>query len=124
MGARGEGTIQAGEREVPVLFTNRAIAKAETALGCSILKVANGFADGQSGIRDVAILLCTGMEAARRDARAGGRAITPDDAYEVLDEAGFSVVAEIVMLAISDVLAYGVDEGGNRSADGETDPNV
>ena len=123
MGARGEGTIQAEGREVQVLFTNRAIAKAETALGRSILDVANGFADGQSGIRDVAMLLLAGMEAARRDARAGGRAFVIDDAYDVLDEAGFSVVAEVVMLAISDVLAYGVDADGNRPAGGEADPN-
>lgn len=119
MGARGEGTILAEGREVQVLYTNRAIAQAERALGRSILDVAQGFAEGQSGVGDVAVLLRAGMEAHRRDARVGGRAITVDDAYGVMDDAGFPAVSEVVMLAISDVLSYGVD----ASPDGETAPN-
>lgn len=106
MGARGEGTIQAGDREVSVLFTNRALADAEKAIGRGIIGVAQGFQDGRSGVGDVAHLLQAGMEAARRDERRGGRSVTIQDAYEVLDKAGFTAVANAVMLAVAAVLEY------------------
>jgi len=105
-GARGEAIVQAEDREVRVLFTNRALAEAESAMGKSVIGVAQGFADGASGISELAHLLRAGMEAARRDGREGGRALTLNDAYAVLDEAGFAAVAEPVMLAIANVLAY------------------
>lgn len=111
-GARGEATIQAGDREVRVLFTNRAIAEAEEQADKSIIEISQGYADGKSGIRELAVLLRAGMEAARREARIGGRPISMPAAYEVLDTAGFTAVAEAVMMAVAAVLSYGTDMAG------------
>ena len=116
MGARGEGVILAGTDEVRVLFTNRALANAEQQLGKSVLGVAQGFVNGTSGISDLAQLLRAGMEAARHDAREARRAISLNEAYAVLDESGFSAVAEVVMMAVADVLSYGTSE--------DEDPNL
>jgi hypothetical protein len=123
MSARSEGTIQANgadgrPTEVTVLFTNRALAEAEAAIGRGIIGVAQGFRDGRSGVGDVAQLLRAGMEAARRDQRRGGRVVTLLDAYRVLDEAGFTAVAEVVMTAVAEVLGY-----SGEKAEEEADPN-
>ena len=109
-GARGEATIQAGEREVHILFTNRALARAEGLIGKSVIGVAQGFAEGTTGVGDIAYLLQAGMEAARRDARAGGGVVTLTDAFQVLDEAGFSVVTAAVMEAVGAVLSFGTED--------------
>lgn len=109
-GARGEAIISAAEREVRILFTNRALAEAEAQIGRSIIAVAQGFADGSSGITETAHLLRTGMEAARRDAGEGGRAISLVDAYAVLDEVGFAPVVTAVCEAVAAVLSYGAGE--------------
>jgi hypothetical protein len=105
-GARGEGIIQLDDREVAILFTNRALAQAEKAMGKSVLGVVGGLADGQAGVGDAAHLLQAGMEAARRDARAGGRPVTLDDAYEVMDQAGFSESITVVVSAVAAVISY------------------
>lgn len=105
-GARGEATILAGEREVRLLFTNRALAEVEGALGRSIIAVAQGLADGSCGITEAAHLLRAGMEAARRDAGEGGR-VGIGDAFGVLDEAGYGPVVLAVSEALTAVLAYG-----------------
>lgn len=117
-GARGEATIHSGDREVQVLYTNRALAEAERVLGKSIIHVVQGFADGSSGVTDIVHVLHAGMKAARRDARERGPTITLDAAYQVLDEAGFAIVAAAVMEAVAAVLSYGPDE------EGEPDPNA
>jgi len=111
-GARGEATIQAGEQEVHILFTNRALAEVETQLKRSIIAVAQGFADGTAGVTEIVHLLRVGMEAAQRDARAGGR-VTLSDAFEVLDEAGFTAVTVAVMEAVSAVLSFGTEQVPN-----------
>lgn len=113
MAIRAEKTIQLPDREVRVLYTNRALAEAEKITGKSILFVAKGFADQTSGVEDLASLLRAGMEAARRDAKSGTTPITQNDAYAVLDEAGFSVVAESVITAIAEVLSFGGHESKN-----------
>lgn len=119
-GARGEATIHLSDREVSVLYTNRALAEAEGALGKSIIQVVQGFADGSSGISDIAHVLHAGMKAARRDAGPGekGPPVTLDTAYQVLDEAGFATVAAAVMEAVAAVLSYGPGE------EEEADPNA
>jgi len=110
-GARGEAIIRSDDGgEVEVLFTNRALATAEKFLGRSIIGIAQGFSDGESGITEVVKLLQVGMEAARRDARIGSRAVTLNDAFAVLDEAGFATVAAAVMEAVAAVLSYGPGE--------------
>ena len=112
-GARGEATIQAGEREVHILFTNRALAEAEGQIGKSVIGVAQGFAEGTAGISDIAYLLRAGMEAVRRDVRAGGKVVTLNDAFQVLDEAGFTAVTVAVMEAVSAVLSFSGDQDPN-----------
>jgi phosphatidylserine/phosphatidylglycerophosphate/cardiolipin synthase-like enzyme len=118
-GARGETTIQAGEDEVRVLFTNRALAAAERQLNRSILGVVQGFADGTSGVTETVHVLRAGMEAARRDAREAGRPVTLNAAYDVLDTAGFAAVAAAVMEAVAAVLGY---DGADEKPD--DDPNA
>ena len=112
-GARGEATIQAGEREVHILFTNRALADAEGQIGKSVIGVAQGFTEGTTGIGDIAYLLRAGMEAARRDARAGGKVVTLNDAYQVFDAAGFTAVSVAVMEAVSAVVSFSGDQDPN-----------
>jgi len=110
MGARGEATIEADGREVRILFTNRALAEVEAQLGQSIIAVAQGLADGSSGITEAAHLLRAGMEAARRDAGEGGRAIAMTDVYRVLDDVGYTGVVLAVSEAMAAVLSYGTED--------------
>jgi len=110
-GARGEATIQAGEREVHILFTNRALAQVEAQLGRSIIALAQGLADGTCGITEAVHLLGAGMEAARRDAGTSGGRVGLTEAYAVLDEAGYGPVVQAVSEAIAGVLAHGTGEG-------------
>ncbi len=105
-GARGEETIQAGDREVRVLFTNMALADVERKLGRSIVAVARGFVAGDTGVGDVVELLRAGMEAARRDAGEPGPTITLNHAYQVMDQVGFGETAAAVMKAIDTVISY------------------
>lgn len=106
MSARSEQIIATDDREVKILFTNRALATAEKSLGKSVIGVAQGFANGGSGITEIAILLQVGMDEYRRDARLGGSAVTINDAYAVMDEVGFSETANVVMNAIAQVIGY------------------
>lgn len=116
-GARKEGIISLESREVPVLFTNRALAEIEGQLGKSILNISEGFSNGNSGVVEIAHILRAGMEAARRDNREGGRIVALNDAYEVMDEAGFTLVADVVMTAVAGVLSYSAEDGESE------DPN-
>lgn len=110
MSARSEKFISVGDRDVKVLFTNRALAEAEGRLGKTVIQLAAEFEKGAAGVSEIAILLRSGMEAARRDDRVGGQPITLNDAYDVLDEVGFVQVATIVMTALAEVLSFGTDE--------------
>lgn len=103
-GARGEAFLEDGGERVAVLYTNRALAEVERATGKSVLSLAHSIESLAVG--DVAQLLLAGMEAARRDARAGGRAYTINDAYAVLDRLGFATVAMAVVEAVTAVLTY------------------
>lgn len=106
MSARSETTIFTDDNEVKLLYTNRALANAEKLMGKSVIQVAQGFADGESGITEMAKLLQAGMAEYKRDARVGGKPVTVDDAYDVMDDVGFTKVAESIMVAIAEVLAY------------------
>lgn len=117
-GARGETTIQADGREIRLLYTNRALAEAEKQVGRSVIGIAQGFADGTSGITEVAHLLRAGMEAARRDGGGGGRVVSLNDAYQVLDELGFSAVTVAVMEGVAAVLSYGAESEDDESPNG------
>lgn len=123
-GARGERIILAGEREVRILFTNRALADAERQMGKSVFGVARGLIGGQSGIVDVAYLLQAGMQAAKRDAGERPVAVSLDSAFQVLDEAGVTAVATAVMEAMAAVLSYDPSTSSGRgSGQDGADPN-
>ena len=107
MAARSEIVLTAGSKEVRLLYTNRALAEAETQSGKSIVAITGGLSTGASGISEIAALLRAGMEAARREAGTGGRAVTINDAYEVMDEVGFEVITTTVMNAVAEVISYG-----------------
>lgn len=109
-GARGEATIKAGERDVTILLTNRALVEAEKKLGKPITQV--------SGIGDIAQLLQAGMEAYRRESRGSGRVVSMDDAYAAMDAAGFAAVAAAVGDAMAAVLGY------KPKDDEDDDPNA
>lgn len=116
-GARGEMTLNAGDRVVRILFTNRALADVEAKLGKGILAIANGLVDGTTGLVETAHLLRAGMEAARRDAGEPGPAVALNTAFDVMDAAGFGPVSTAVMEAVAAVLSYG--QSGEDS-----DPNA
>ena len=118
-GARGESIIKSGETEYRILFTNRALAEAESACGKSVIAIAQGFANGATGIGDVAQMLAVGLEAARKDARASGRPYTLGDAYRIMDEVGFTIAARAVMESVAAVLKFGNEEDGQARAEGE-----
>ncbi len=116
-GARGEVTITLEAGEATLLFTNKALAQAEKSMGKSVIGLVNGFADGQAGIGDLAALMQAGMEAARRDARTGGRPVSLNDAYDVLDEVGFAAAATAVMEGVAAVLGYSREELDEEAAE-------
>lgn len=121
MPARGTGAIRLEDgREVSVLYTNRAIMGVEKTLNRGIIGLLEGFVSGESGIGELAAMLQAGMEAARRDARAGGSPISLNDALDVLDAAGFAAVAAPVMEALAAVIGYEADNGYRE---GHQDPN-
>jgi len=113
MGARGEGVIQIGERSVRVLFTNRALARAETALGRNVVELLREASRGGFGMNDVAELLRLGMDAARREDGAG-QAVTLDEAYGVIDEVGFIAATRVVIEGLSAVMRFGGRDAPSR----------
>jgi len=109
-GEIGATSLNIGKKEIPLLFSNRAIAEAERIISKGIIGILNGFSQGQTGIFEVVVLLETGMEAARRYHRVGGKRITREDAYATLDEVGFTNAAGPIFEAIGAVLAYSPEE--------------
>lgn len=109
-GARGEAVIEMDDREVTVLYTNRALATAERGCGKSILNIVDGYESYGSGVTEMAHLLRAGMDASRQDQRLGGRSVSLQDAFDVMDEAGFTRVATAIMVAVADVLSYGAED--------------
>lgn len=120
-GARGEAMLQAGEREVHILFTNRALADVEQRVGRSIMALLQGAIDGSTTMGETVQMLRAGMEAARRDAHEPGPAVAINTAFDVMDAAGFGPTMAAVMEAVGDVLAY--DPGGD-GAEEAGDPNL
>lgn len=119
-GARGESTLNVGKREIKLLYTNRALADAEKELGKGIVGILQGFRDGGAGINEIAVLLKTGMEAARRDGQWGGKRVQTTDAYDVLDQVGFAGVTAKVMEAVAAVISY---DGEKEEQEEAEDPN-
>jgi hypothetical protein len=113
---RGSAVITADGREIPVRYTNRALAEAEAATGMGIVALLQGFMSGTTGVAQIAHLLQVGMEAARKADRLGGTRLTLEDAYQVLDAAGFATVAALVMTAAAEVLSYDGVESADPNA--------
>ena len=118
-GARGEGSLEIEGRRYALLFTNRALAEGEKATGKSTLLLLRSLETMELGIGDLAQLLYVGMEYGRREARAGGRSYTINDAFRILDALGFAQVASAVVQAVVAVLSYGQGEAedGERPAE-------
>lgn len=123
MGARGEATIRPVGREVPVLFTNRALMTVEAELGKGIFEVLSSVRENKIAITDLMALLQAGMEAARMDAKAGGRRVSRDDAIALFDEVGLAAVVGPVMTAVAAVLAYS-DEEPAGTIEGQSGPKA
>jgi len=120
MGARGEATISVKGREVNVLFTNRAIMSVEQQLGKGIVELLQKFQSGGFGYTDMTALLRAGMEAARLDARSGGKPVSNNDAVEIIHECGLIPISGPLIEAVTAVITYGAD-GDEES--GDEDPN-
>lgn len=121
MSARGQAIIQADEKEVRVLFDNRALAEAEQQMGKSIIATLSAAqAKNDIAIKDLAQILRAGMSAARRDS-GKGKPATLIEAFTVLNWAGFGLVTKEVMTAVAAVLSYDPSKGGGDGE--EPDPN-
>jgi len=125
-GARGEGILIVGDEEHReehrILFTNRALAEAEKRTGKTMVALAQGATEGELGIGDMAILLQTGLNAARREAMGGARPLPPNTAFNLLDRAGFAQVATVVLEAVGAVLAYDPNEEEEEGGAEEDSP--
>ena len=117
-GARGEGILVVDGREHAVLLTMRALADAERLTGKTVMQLGQAAQSQALGIGDLAALLHVGLEHARRDTRGGGRAVTINDAYRIMEQLGFSKVAGVVLEAFAAVLSYDPDD----EAEGADDP--
>jgi len=107
MPARGVRTIEVNGREIPILFTNRALVSAEKQIGKGIIGLLNSFSmGGDLGIGDLVALLRAGMEAARQDGRKSGKPVSNDDAFNIIDEIGFTAAIVPVMEAVAEVISF------------------
>lgn len=106
MAARGEQIIELPDgKEIVILFTNRALASVEERLSQSIMVVAGEVATGRASMTQIAHLLRAGMEAARKE-QGDNRRPSLDEAYQVLDELGFSPIMQAVTMSLSECLGY------------------
>lgn len=105
-GARGEAILTLDGTALPILFTNRALAQAEKAIGKPMLQLLQRLETSTLGIADTAQLLAIGLEFGRRDAKVGGSPVTLDDAWRVMDGLGFTTIITAVLGAVADVLAF------------------
>ena len=122
MAARGESVIHAKGRDIYLLFTTRALLNAEQQLGKSISVIMRGFVSNTIGYTDLVALLRCGMEAARMDARTGGRPVSNNDAIDIIDEVGFMAAINPVMEAVSNVVSFKDDEESD-AVEGDSNPN-
>lgn len=97
-----------------ILFTNRAIAEAEQRTGKAFLHLLRCATTGDLGVNDVANLLVTGLEAARRES-GGGKPYQITKAFELMDAVGFTQAAAAVVSALSDVLTFNAQKEGEES---------
>jgi len=122
MAARGENVIHVKGREVYLLFTTRTMLNAEHQLGKSSSEIMRDFVSNKIGYTELVALLRYGMEAARMDARSGGRPVSNNDAIDIIDEVGFITALNPVMEAVAALISYISGEEDAAVEDG-TDPN-
>ena len=116
LGARGEALLELDGEAYPILYTNRALAQAEKAIGKPMLQLLSRLETSTLSIADTAQLLAIGMEFGRRDAKSGPRMLTIDDAWRVMDALGFTTVLTAVLGAVADVLSF-----SRESIEGDAD---
>ena len=119
MSARGEAILNVNGKEIPILFTNRALLIAEKQIGQPIMGVINAMSNMQISMGDLVALLRAGMEAARVDGRLGGKPYSNENAMDVIEELGLTTVLVPVVEAVSAVISY----NGQAEPDNETSPN-
>ena len=109
-GARSEVIITVGEEEVDLLFTNRALAEAERAMGKGLW---GGLQADELRLDDVAHLIRAGLAAARREHGGAGKPVSMDDVWRIMDTIGFQKALQIAAEAIAEVLTYEPGEDAN-----------
>ena len=109
-GARGDAVVIVDGTAYPILFTNRALAQAEKAIGKPMLQLLQALEQSTLGIADTAQLLAIGIEFGRRDAQSGPKMLTVDDAWRIMDAVGFTEVAKLTLVAIADVLSFSQEQ--------------
>lgn len=105
-GARGESFLQVEDKSYPILFTNRAIFRAERATGKAVLEIANLIQEQTLSMGDLMQMLLVGLEAGRRDAKDGTRPYQLTNAWDILDAVGFRAALVAVFEALAEVLSY------------------
>ena len=110
MSARAERVITDSDgNETRILYTMRGLGDAEKMIGKPVLGVLTALVENKASIEEVAGLLRAGMESARRDARTMGRVVSLNDAYNLMEVVGFTVVVTAVVEAIAAVISYSQD---------------
>ena len=128
LGARKEAILHARDEdgvvveEYRALYTTQALADAEIRMGKSVSEALGGFVTGKSGVREVALLLQSGLEADRRATGSGKTPVSFNRACEVLDMVGLTPAAKAIGDAITAVLQHG--ETPEEDLQAEDDPNA
>jgi hypothetical protein len=108
-GARGEAIINVDGRRYEVLFTNRALAEAEALTGKTVVQLLDRAA---IGVTDLAHLLVAGLEAARRESEPSRARYGPEDAWAIIDAAGFFPALQAVVKSLVAVVTYAAGDKG------------
>lgn len=112
-GARGEAFLQVGDDSYPILFTNRAIFRAERVIGKPVLQITSALSEQTLSMGDLVRMLLIGLEEGRRHAgfaisasRQGNRPYALNEAWDILDAVGFRATLVAVFDALAQVLSY------------------
>jgi hypothetical protein len=106
-GARGESYLELDGERYTLLYTNRAIAEAEKAIGRPAVQIVNATARGDGvATGDIANLLAVGLEYARRNHLRSGDGTTSNDAWRLLDGCGYGACLSAVIDGLVAVLSY------------------
>ena len=109
-GARSEVIVTVGDEEVELLFTNRALAEAERAMGKGLW---NGLQVNELRVDDVAYLIRAGLAAAQRERGRTGKPVSMEDVWRLMDAVGFQKALQIAAEAIAEVLTYEPEDDAN-----------